>query len=98
MAVFHTYGPSGGELLFPFHYGQAGLPGELLPRNKFPKGDSCTSFVICFASNFAAAPRSLRARSGAPRESTNATSWFVIAALLLPVSMGNLLICGHPLF
>lgn len=98
MAAFHTYGPSRGELLFRFHYRQAGLPGELLPRNEFPKRDSCTSFIICFESNFAAAPRSLRVSSGAQWESTNAMSWLVIAALLQPVRVGNLLLCGHHLF
>lgn len=57
MAVFHTYGPSGGQLPFRFHYRQAGLPGELLPRNEFPKKRGQLHFFYSgLGSNFAASP------------------------------------------
>lgn len=92
MAVFHTYGPSGGQLLFRFHYRQAGLPGELLPRNEFPKkGGQLHFFYSGLGSNFAASPRSPRGRGGARRESTNGLSRPCCGS-----SLGNLPVWSPP--
>lgn len=56
MAEFHTYGPSGGELLFPFHYGQAGLPGGTFAPKRVRKRGQLHFFYYLLRKQFRRCP------------------------------------------
>lgn len=87
---FTCMAPLGVSSCFHFIMGKLGCQGELLPPNEFAKGDSCTSFIICFESNFTAAPQKPLCSLGrAMGEHKYHELW--------PVSMQNLLLYGyHP--
>lgn len=88
---FTRMAPLGVSSCFHFIMGKLGCQGELLPPNEFAKGDSCTSFITCFESNFAAAPQKPPCSLGRAMGKRKCRE-------LWPVSMGNLPLYGYHLF